>query len=248
MLGFYGQKHHHFEKGDRTNFATQADLEAEKIITSILTKEFPTHDIIAEENGQNNRGSEYTWVIDPLDGTISFATDMPFFVVSIALLEQMKPVLGVIYWVTEDKMYVAQKGKGAFMNDQKIKVSLVDKLQNAVMAVDFGHANSRKRKVDTYMVPLMYRTLYQYALCATALHLTFVAQGMLDGFPNDANIWDVAAGVLLVEEAGGKVTDLEGNEPDWSKKRLDIVASNGLIHEQILEVLKNSDKSLESRV
>lgn len=234
----FGKKQKIYDKGESSNFATQADLDAENIIIKNILKNFPDHNIISEEKGEIKNLSDYTWVIDPLDGTISFAADMPFFVVSIGLLYKYEPILGVVYWVTQKKLYFAQKGKGAYMNDQKLSVSKVDKLENAVMGIDFSHLNSRKTKFDKYIAPIIYKTRYPYSLACDALVLALVAEGSLDGFPTLANVWDFAGGVILVEEAGGKVTDPEGNPLSWSRKRLDIVASNGLIHDEILEALK----------
>lgn len=238
ILNRFGKKQGIYDKGESSNFATQADLDAEKLIIEIISKTFPDHNFICEESGENKKESDYTWVIDPLDGTVSFAAGMPFFVVSVGLLCKFQPLLGVVYWPTENKFYFAQKGQGAYMNNQRIHVSQIDKMENAVLGIDFAHINSRKGKFDKYIAPLMYKNRYPYALACDVLTLAFVAEGALDGFPTQANVWDFAGGAILVEEAGGRVTDPDGNPIDWSKKRIDIVASNGLIHDEILEALK----------
>lgn len=234
----FGKKQKIYGKGDSSNFATQTDLDAEKSIIEIILRNFPDHNIICEERGEFEKKSDYTWVIDPLDGTISFAAGMPFFVVSIGLLYKYQPILGVIYWVAENKLYYAQKDKGAYLNKQRLQVSKVDKLENAVVGIDFAHINSRKNKFEKYIAPVMYKSRYPYALACDALTLALVAEGALDAFPTQANIWDFAGSVILVEEAGGKVTAPDGRPLAWDRERLDIVASNGLIHGAIVEALK----------
>lgn len=248
IQSYLGKKHTENVKRNSSDFATEADLAAEKIIIDLITKHFPKHNIIAEENGQNHKGSEYTWVIDPLDGTVSFSTGIPTYCVSIALLYKNKPIVGVINHLALKELYWAVEEKGAFLNGEKIHVSDVSVLEYAVMNFDCGHLDTRQDKYEKYLFPLMNKVRYAYSLGSAATSMAMVAKGALDGDPNSAYIWDFAAAAIILTEAGGKVTDLEGKEPDWSKKRLDLVASNGLIHDAILEALKNSDKSQESRV
>ncbi len=236
---YIGGKHtFKIKNQDNSDFATQADLEAEKKIVRILNKNFPSHNIIAEERGTMNKGSEYTWVIDPLDGTFSFSVGMPFFSVSIGLLKNKEPFLGVIYHISAKDLYWAQEGKGAYLNQQKIQVSKRNSLEMSAFCLDPGHINRRKRKYDRYIEPLFNKVAAPYEIGSAAASLAYLGKGIFDGVINDAWIWDFSAGVVIVREAGGRVTDFEGNEPDWSKERLEIVASNGLIHDQILEALK----------
>lgn len=236
---YFGKKHKYkFKNEDKSDFATQADLQSEQKIVEILTKNFPTHNIIAEEGGKTDKNSQYTWVIDPLDGTISFAAGMPYFAVSIGLLKQKKSILGVIYHVSTKELYWAQLGKGVFLNDKKIAVSKKDQISAATMALDFGHLKRRAPKVDLYILPLFKVSGYIYAVGSASLSMALVGKGVQDGSVIQAWIWDFAAGAIIVKEAGGTVTDFEGNEPDWTKDRLNIVASNGLIHDQILGALK----------
>lgn len=224
--------------GDKSNFATKADLEAEKIIIDILMKAFPTHSVIAEESGRDNKYSEYRWVIDPLDGTISFASGIPTYGVSIGLLKDNKPILGVINHVSDNNLYWAEVGKGAYLNGKKIAVSQIKILEESSIGLDFGHKNSRQGKIDAYVTPLVNKISYPYCFGSSVTTEAMVAAGQLEAYINQAWIWDFVAGTVIVREAGGKVTDFEGREPDWSKERLNIVASNGLIHDQILEALR----------
>ena len=124
---------------DKSDFATKADLESEEKIVKILTKNFPTHNIIAEEKNKINKGSEYTWLIDPIDGTISYTHDLPFFAVLIGLLKDNQPILGVINDVYSKDLYYARKGQGAYLNGKTIQVSQEKYLDGAVLDMDFGH-------------------------------------------------------------------------------------------------------------
>lgn len=223
---------------DTSDFATEADIEAEKVIVELIKKNFPDHNIIAEEKTRIANESEYTWVIDPLDGTISFAAGMPYFSVLIGLLKDKKPHLGVVYNVVENNLYTAIKGKGAHLNGKKLQVSKRKDLRGALIDMDFGHRLQRKAKFNNYIAPLLEKVAYIYSL-GSAVPITFVSKGILDGYIGQAWVWDYVAGVIIVMEAGGKVTDFEGNEPDWTKERVNIIVSNGLIHDQILEALKH---------
>lgn len=236
----YSGKEHKktFKNEDKSDFATKADLEAEEKIVAILTKNFPTHNIIAEEKNRINKGSEYTWVIDPLDGSLFYIKGLPLFAVSIGLLQNNQPVLGVIYDISTKDLYFAQKGKGAYLNDKRIAVSKEAELEAAVVNMDFGHRARRRQKLESYIITLADKMGYLCALGPAVGILGLLGKGSLDAYVVTAWIWDFAAGAVIVKEAGGKVTDFEGKEPDWSKDRLNIVASNGLIHDQILEALK----------
>ena len=234
--GSFGEKI--IKGGDKSNFATKADIEAEEIIIEILSKYFPDHNIIGEEKGKINKGSAYTWAIDPVDGTFSFAHGIPYFSTSIGLLFNNEPYVGVINHVTENNLYQAQKAKGVFLNNKKIATTKVSNLEESAVGLDVGHKQTRKKNIESYGVRLMSRCGYPYIFGSAVTNQALVAQGMLDGYVAEAWIWDFVAGAVIVREAGGKVTDFSGNEPDWSKERLNIVASNGLIHDQMLEALK----------
>lgn len=234
--GKFGEKS--FKEGDRSNFATKADTEAEARIVGILEKAFPQHNIIAEENAEAKKGSEYTWVIDPLDGSFSYAHNIPQFSISIGLLKNNKPILGVIYHISSQDLSWALEDKGAYLNGKAIHVGKINNFEESAIYLDFGHHAKRQSKFNLYIKPLMDKVGRIYSMGSAALGLVWVGTGSFDGCVIQAWVWDFAAGAVIVREAGGKVTDFEGNEPDWSKQRLDIVASNGLIHNQILEALK----------
>lgn len=223
---------------DPTDYATKADLEAEKTIVRILTSNFPDHNLISEEGARKDKKSRFTWVVDPLDGSISFGQGVPYFSVSIGLLAENEPILGVIYNICFKKLYWAEKGKGAFLNGKAIRVSGKSDLKESVGVFDFGHNIKRQYKLDLYVNKLITKIGYIYSFGSAAASLGMMAEGVLDLNVNYAYSWDFLAGTVIVKEAGGKVTDFAGNELDWTKERLDIVASNGLIHNQIIEVLR----------
>ena len=228
---------------DTSDFATEADIESEKVIVELVKKNFPDHNIIAEEKNRIENASEYTWVVDPLDGTISFAGGLPYFSVIIGLLKNKKPLIGVIYNVMEEELYIAQRGKGAYLinkqnpKGKKIVVSKNDNLENALIDMDFGHRLQRRKKFNSYVIPLLEKVSYIYSI-GSAIPFTLVAKGNIDACIDQGWIWDFAGSAILIEEAGGKVTDFEGKEPDWSKDRLSVVLSNGAVHDAILEALK----------
>ena len=223
---------------DPTDYVTEADLEAEKSIIKILTTNFPDHNIVAEESGSKDKKSEFTWMIDPLDGTISFGSGIPYFSISIGLLKEGKPILGVIYNVSFKKLYWAQIGHGTFLNGKAIHVSKKKGLDESVGVLDFGHNLKRQYKLNSYVNKLISKIGYIYSFGSAVASLGMMGEGILDLYVNYSYPWDFVVGAVVVREAGGVVTDFEGKEPDWTKERLNIVASNGLIHNQILKELR----------
>ncbi len=226
------------KNGDNSNLVTIADLGSEEIIVKLIKKNFPDHNIVAEEGNKVNKNSNFTWVIDPLDGSTSFASGIPNFAVSIGLLKDNKPFLGIINWVSRKELYWAQKGRGAYLNNEKILVKKTNKIAEGVFGFSVGTVERREEKLKSYILPLFSKIRYPYILGSIAVDLSLTSKGIFDAAIGQGWNWDFIGGVIIVLEAGGRVTDFEGNEPDWSKERLNIVASNGLIHDQILEALK----------
>lgn len=223
---------------DPTNYATEADTEAEKTIFKILASNFPDHNLIGEEEAKIDKKSKFSWVVDPLDGTISFGSGIPYFSVSIGLLEEGTPILGVVYNVSSKQLYWAQNGHGAFLNGKSIQVSKKKSLAESVGVLDFGHNRKRQHKLDLYVNKLLSKVGYIFSFGSAAAALAMIAEGVLDLYTNYAYPWDFVGGAVIIREAGGRVTDFSGNEPKWTEDRLEVVASNGLIHEAILEALK----------
>lgn len=226
------------KNNDVSNLVTEVDLLSEKNIIKTIKKHFPDHNIISEEAGRENNGSEYTWVIDPLDGTVSFAHNMPHFSVAIGLMKANQPIMGVIYNVMTDKLYWAEEGKGAFVDGKPIKVSKIGALEEAAAILGLGSRKRRQERVEKYFNPLIGKVGHPYSLGSGATSYTLVANGFADMTVDGGWIWDFVAGTVIVREAGGRVTDLEGLEPDWTKERFNLIASNSLLHEAALEVLK----------
>ncbi len=241
ISSYYGKNHKLMIKSDNSDFATQADLESERIIVEIITKNFPSHNIISEEKVRIDHKSNYTWAIDPIDGTISFAAKMPFFAVSIGLLENNQPIVGVIYDVDRKDLYWAQKGKGAFLNGKRISVSKTKRLEDAVVGLGIGSMERRMAKLEDYFFPLLDKIRYIYMLGGGAVTMAYLAKGSLDAVPNRAWIWDQTAAGVIITEAGGKLSNRQGGPVDWSVERPEFIASNGLIHDQLLEALNTKN-------
>ncbi|MBI2039545.1 inositol monophosphatase [Candidatus Microgenomates bacterium] len=228
------------KNGDSSNLVTKADLGSEEIIVKLIKKNFPDHNIVAEEGNKANKDSRFTWIIDPLDGSTSFASGIPNFALSIGLLNDGKPFLGVINWVFQKELYWAEKDKGAYLNGKKISVKKTKRLEDSVMGFSVGTRGRREEKLKSYILPLFSKIRYPYILGSIAVDLSLTSKGILDGAIGQGYAWDFVGGVTIVREAGGKVTDFEGKEPVWISERLSIAASNGLIHDQILEALSAS--------
>jgi len=219
---------------------TAADLQAEKIITRLINQEFPTHRILSEERGEMywNNGPDWLWLIDPIDGSTNFSLKNPLFSVSIALAYQQKLVLGVVNIPFLKEFYWAQQGKGAFKDGEKIKVSSTTELAKSFLTTGYGHsvdASYQKQMLDLYhkIVPT---SLYHRDFGSAAIELAFLAAGRLEATVLvGTRSFDAAAGALLVQEAGGRVTDFH-NRP-WSINDRYLAGSNGLIHDQLIKVI-----------
>lgn len=227
-------------KGD-IDLVTEADLASEKLIIERIRSYFPQHGILAEESGEavltGGKRSDWKWIIDPLDGTTNYAHSYPCFCVSIALEHAGVIEIGVVYDPVRDEMFAAERGSGATLNDRKIHVSSVEELNSAMLCTGFPY-NVRER-------PNFARDFTNFTMAAqavrrdgsAALDLAYVACGRFDGFWEDGlSPWDIAAGILLIEEARGTVTNFE-NEP-LSIYTAKVLASNGLVHQDMLRVLR----------
>ncbi len=227
-------------KTDESNLVTNIDKAAEKKIVDYINKEYPTHSIIAEESGESKKLSEYTWIIDPLDGTTNFAHSLPIFAVSIGLQKNGETILGVVYDVMRDVVYSAEKGAGCFANEKKLNVSNNSNLAKSVLVTGFAYdrKDGYKEAVKIFGT-LLPKTRAIRRLGSAALDFCYVASGVFDGFW-EANLapWDVCAGILLVEEAGGKVTDFSNNE--ISAFSNSFLATNGVIHSSLIEEISKN--------
>jgi myo-inositol-1(or 4)-monophosphatase len=228
-------------KSNETDLVTNIDKASEKLITDFIKKKYPSHGILAEESGETGNTSAYRWVIDPIDGTTNFAHGLPLFSVSIGVQKNGETIAGVVYDVMQDIIYSAERGSGAFAGSEKIHVNKNDKLKQALLVTGFPYNIS----ANPYNALEKFTTLTKAArgirrLGSAALDLAYVAKGVFEAFWEvHLNPWDVCAGKLLVEEAGGKVTDFNDKKIDIFSKQ--ILATNGKIHNSMVEAL-NQDK------
>lgn len=244
--GDYLKKHLHSRhdvrfKGE-IDIVTEADQHAESIIIAAIHQQYPDHDILAEESPATLSGSRYRWIIDPLDGTTNYAHGYPVFCVSIALEWDGICILGVICNPMLEEMFVAEKGRGAFLNDKPIAVSETAELSRSLLATGFPYdiRLTKENNMDHFEAMALKVQAIRRAGSA-ALDLAYVAAGRFDGFWElKLKPWDTAAGCLLVEEAGGAVTDLHGEA--FTLTAPHVVASNGKVHGRILSVLNGASK------
>jgi myo-inositol-1(or 4)-monophosphatase len=219
------------------NIVTDVDRESEKRIIALLNEHFPNDQILAEETGAHEAGSNRRWIIDPLDGTANYSHGYPFFSVSIGFEDDGDMKLGVVYNPMSDEMFWAEKGKGAWLNDKQIHVSSHTKLGTCLLATGFP-ADTATAKLSN-IVQFSKVTDVSMGVRrdgSAALDLAFVACGRLDGFWElKLAQWDLAAGTLLVREAGGVVTDLSGGPFDIRTGH--VLATNKLIHQELIEAL-----------
>ncbi len=226
-------------KGE-VNLVTQADIASEKMIVSALQEAYPGFAFLAEEGGEILGENGYRWLVDPLDGTNNFAHAYPVFAVSIALYENTEPLIGVIYDPLRDECFSAAKGHGATLNGQPVRVSQIPDLKRGLMATGFPYDRQVNSDNNTAAVDAFLRRAQGLRRAgAAALDLAYVAAGRLDGYwEKSLGAWDLAAGLLLVREAGGMVTPYRADAPVESLLRGEsIVATNGLIHGEVLDVL-----------
>ena len=236
----YEQAHRIEYKGE-VNLVTEVDRACEELIVSIIRSAYPDHDIIAEEEDYARRGSSSVWIIDPLDGTTNYAHGFPWFCVSIALEQDGEVVLGVIYQPHTDELFTATKGGGAWLNGRPIRVSGRSPLRSCLLATGFPYdraPDNENNFAHFYNFQFAARAIRRAG--SAALDLACVAAGRLDGYWEcKLNPWDVAAGSLIVREAGGRVSGYDSEPHDIRNHR--IVASNGLIHDEILAVLAQKE-------
>lgn len=235
LLRNYLERRVGFELKGEFDLITEADRASEKLVVERLRSHFPSHGIVAEEGGGHAAPSEYRWYVDPLDGTTNFAHGFPMFNVTLALERGSELIAGVIYDPVQDEMFAAEHGGGAYLNNRRIRVSKTSRLQDSLVATGFP---SRKRHLNVNV-----HFYYQMAMAthgvrrggSAALDLAYVACGRLDAFWEfGLNPWDVAAGLLLIAEAGGALSDMHGGPVELRGPHL--LADNGLIHSATLQL------------
>jgi len=222
-------------KGD-VDLVTVADWTVEKLIRTRLGEVFPEHGMYGEEGTRERMEQEFRWYIDPLDGTTNFAHGFPVFCVSLGLEFRGELIAGVVYDPTRDELFAAAKGSGTFLNGERVQVSKVSNLAETLTGTGFpSHKRHKNPNIYFYHV-ITLRTHGVRRAGSAALDLANVACGRLDAFWEfNLNPWDTAAGVVLVEEAGGKVSCYDGSE--WRLDSKETLASNGLVHQSMIDVM-----------
>jgi myo-inositol-1(or 4)-monophosphatase len=237
LLEKFGRKINISKKGN-TNLVTEADLASEKYIIEKIKSYYPKHSILAEESGASDQknGNVWKWIIDPLDGTTNFAHGYPCWCVTIAVEHDGELVLGVTFDPTRDELFAAEKGQGATLNGRKIQVSDTEKLGEALLVTGFPYDATERENFARHFTEFTHKARGIRRDGSAAIDMAYVACGRFDGFWEEGlNAWDVAAGVLLIEEAGGRVSYYD--DSTFSIYAPPICADNGLIHAEMLDVL-----------
>ncbi len=229
-------------KGE-VDIVTDVDEMSERLIVGRIHEHFPDHRILGEESGSSqspDSGSSYRWIIDPLDGTTNFAHGYPFFCVSIGLEVDNELQLGVVYAPVFDELFLAERGQGAFLNGRRISVSTTDRLIRSLLSTGFNYDRDLARENLSHWERFTMRTQALRRDGSSALNLCYVAAGRFDGYWEiGLKPWDLAAGSLMVQEAGGNVTNFR-DEPHQLTHR-DLLSSNGTLHSAMLGVLNGAD-------
>ena len=222
------------------NLVTEADHASEKAILSVIRAAYPDHTILAEESGVSQQSGEYKWIIDPIDGTVNFAHGIPLNAVSIGLEKNGEVIMGVVYNPHINELFFAEKGGGAFLNDKPLRVSTETRVIKSCLVTGFPYVylDEPNGPLEVF-ARLVKKGVPVRRIGSAAIDLCWVAAGRFDGFfEHKLEPWDSAAGVLMVEEAGGKVTNHQGNA--FSIYEHPVLASNGHIHEELVGVLNNT--------
>ena len=227
-------------KSNESDLVTEVDKASEKIIIDFISKKYPSHGIITEEGGTSISRSEYNWVIDPIDGTTNFAHGLPIFAVSIGVQKNGETIAGAVYDIMQDIIYSAEMNNGAYEDDKKIKVNDNANLRHAVLVTGFPYdiAENPENALGKFAAfTKAARGIRR--LGSAAIDFCYVAKGVFDGFWEvHLKPWDICAGKLIVEEAGGLVTDFEGNMINILSRR--VLASNGKLHDSMIKILNEN--------
>ncbi len=226
-------------KKSRNEVVTASDMEVHKFVRFKVQQRFPGHNFESEEGDPINNGSKYTWVIDPLDGTVNYTIGNPFFSTSITLMEGGVPLIGVIYAPYTREMFVVEKNRSARLNERNIRVSQEKRMSNSVMAYAYFTRDKKSRKRAAKLLENFEdECLRMRHLGCTTLALAYVACGRMEAsiISPPLRLWDVASGLLLIETAGGRISNFRGEE--WEGLHQGVIASNGAIHNKILNIVK----------
>jgi myo-inositol-1(or 4)-monophosphatase len=245
ILQEYAKRGFQIRNKGRINLVTEADLASERHIKELINSHYPGHRILAEESGVSAHASapdEYLWIIDPLDGTTNYSHGFPCYAVSIGVERKGEMVAGVVFDPERDELFAAEKGAGATLNGEKIQVSEIDQLERSLVVTGFPY--DIRERMDEYLPwwrKFLGRAQGVRRLGAAAIDMCCIASGRMDGFwEHGLNPWDAAAGWIIVEEAGGRVTRMDGSP--YTTYAASLLCTNAKIHEEMLAVLEEKDE------
>ncbi len=247
LLENFGKLTEYTVKESQSSIVTKADIESEKKIIEIILAKFPDHNTLGEETGFQKRNSEFTWVIDPLDGTSNFAAGIPWFGVIICVLKNDIPFMAGCFLPVQNEIYFAEKGKGATRNGKKIKVPGETELKNILAAYSLDYSDEPgKTEREAKLIQQVVSRIRNLRSTNCLIDFCYTAEGKLGACMNQTTkIWDIAGPGLIIEEAGGKVTDMQGNLFDFRlnadnyDRNFTIVASNKVLHSELVKILNN---------
>jgi myo-inositol-1(or 4)-monophosphatase len=247
LMENFGKITEYTVKESQSSIVTKADIESEQKIIEIILEKFPDHNTLGEETGFQNRNSEFTWVVDPLDGTSNFAAGLPWFGVIICVLKNNAPLMAGCFLPVQNEIYFAEKGKGATRNGEKITVSTENELKNILAAYSLDYSDEPgKTEREAKVIQQVVSRIRNLRSTNCLIDFCYTADGKLGACMNQTTkIWDIAAPGLIIEEAGGKVTDIYGNEFDFSLnednygRNFTIVGSNKHLHTELIKILNH---------
>ena len=227
------------EKKGTNDLVTEVDVEVERMFRSLIAERYPTHDVLAEEMGQQTSGASHRWVFDPLDGTTNYAHGIPIFCSTVALEIDGIPVVAAVFDPNRHELFTAQDGVGAWLNGERLHVSSARTLIDSVLVTGFPYDIREPRRMQEILAlftGFLAEARAIRRLGSAAIDLCWVAAGRMDGFWEQAlQSWDIMGGALIVQEAGGRVTNLDGSP--WDAHRGNVLASNGHVHDEMLRVI-----------
>lgn len=248
VLQHFGKTEGPRRKGNTSDIVTAADIASERLISDLIRRRYPDHNLLGEEEGLQQRGSDITWVIDPLDGTSNFAAGLPWFGVMVAVLQHEQPVLAAMYLPMTDVLYTAELGKGAFRNGKPVKMSTEKDLSNTLCAygMDVG-ADGDVLERQTRLLGLLVKNARNVRLTNCLLDFCYTLDGHLGACLNHhCKIWDIAPACLLFPEAGGRFTDLKGDDlrleldPAKYLRSYAVLGANPVLHQKVRSLAKDA--------
>lgn len=249
LMENFGKLHKVSIKQNQSNIVTKTDLESEKNIVLIIESKFPGHSIIAEETGFQERESKYLWIVDPIDGTSNFASQIPWFGIIVCLLENFKPMMAGVYLPFYDMLYFAEKGRGSYLNEKRIFVTRETELKNVLFSYSLDFSKDKtKTEFEVKIMKELVSNVRNLRATNSVVDFCYTADGRSGGFINQSTkIWDIAAPALIVQEAGGVVTDINGEPLNFKVNKSDylrnftIVGSNKTLHSKVLKLINRTN-------